>query len=233
MISDIDKQITIRKTVSIAVLTAIAILLVFLRVRLPFISGMFGIDFSVFPELLAAIAFGPIAGIVVCLIKAVIHIAFIPTALIPDIASVAVDIVFIVFAEILYSSHMYMSEDEDMVIKPFEREKAIFFSSIISVIPALILQFFLTEFFVYPKLEKYYSNEGLTYDNILANYAVSTEFLRNHFPSLAKSIPDFKGIWQGVLFVNLPLAFIKYLIVAIVTMVVYKYISPFFHYRQD
>ena len=228
-----EKYVSRRRIVCIAGLTVMAIVLVFLRFRPPLVSSMFAIDFSTFPELIAAIAFGPVAGIIVCFIKVFIHVTFVPTSLIPDIANFFIDVVFIVFAEIFYSSHMYFAEDDELKYKKFDREKGIIFGSLIAMIPALILQFLLTEFFVFPKLEKYYSKEGITYDVILSNYAQSTEAIRYRFPAIAKHFPEIKAIWQGILAINLPMSFVKFLIVAIVTMVIYKYISPFLHYRQD
>ena len=227
-----EKQIFKRRILCLAGLAALAILLVFLRFRPPLVSSMFAIDLSILPELITAIAFGPIAGVTVCFIKFFIHIAFIPTSLIPDIANFFIESVFIVFAEVFYSSHMYMADDENIVYKRFEREKAILRGSLLAMIPTFILQFLLTEFFVFPKLEKHYAKQGITYDSIIANYNITPEALRNHFPGIAKHIPDIKGIWMGILTVNIPITFIKLLLVTLITIIVYKYISPFLHYRR-
>ena len=227
-----EKEVSKRSARSIVGLTALAILLSFINIRLPFISSMFKLDLSVFPELISAIAYGPVAGVITCFVKFFMHITFAPKFLLPDISNFIVDTAFVVFSAIFYSSHMYMVEKRDKKAGKFEREKGIFFGALISSIPALILQFFLTEFLVYPKLEKYYSKSGISYERILSNYTKSVEALRNHFPSLAGKIPDIKGIWMGILTINLPITFIKYLFVAIVTMIIYKYISPFLHYRK-
>ena len=229
-----DKQIDRRRIVCIIIFTALAILLNFLRFRPTLVSGMFAIDFSILPELITSIAFGPIAGVIVCFVKFFIHITFSSSSVIPDFASFITDSVFIAFAEIFYSSHMYMAQDEEMNYKKFEREKTILFGGLLATIPTLILQFLLTEFFVFPKLEKYYAKSGITYEAILSNYAVSTEAIRNRFPGfIANHTPEIKAIWQGILAINLPITFVKLVLVTVVTMSIYRFISPFLHYRMS
>lgn len=63
----------IRQTVTVAVLSTIAYLLMMLNFPLPGLPPFLKIDFSEVPALLAAIVFGPIAGITVEAIKNILH----------------------------------------------------------------------------------------------------------------------------------------------------------------
>jgi len=61
--------------IKISLLSAIAFLLMFLEMPLPFFPTFLKIDISDLPALLAAFAFGPVSGIVVELMKNVLHVA--------------------------------------------------------------------------------------------------------------------------------------------------------------
>ncbi|HHY74746.1 MAG TPA: ECF transporter S component [Bacillus bacterium] len=63
----------IRQTVTVAVLSSIAYLLMMLNFPLPGLPPFLKIDFSEVPALLATIVFGPVAGITVEAIKNILH----------------------------------------------------------------------------------------------------------------------------------------------------------------
>ncbi len=63
----------IRQTVTVSVLSTIAYLLMMLNFPLPGLPPFLKIDFSEVPALLAAIVFGPVAGITVEAIKNILH----------------------------------------------------------------------------------------------------------------------------------------------------------------
>ncbi|WP_458413763.1 ECF transporter S component [Schinkia sp. CFF1] len=63
----------IRQTVTVSVLASIAYLLMMLNFPLPGLPPFLKIDFSEIPALIAAIVFGPVAGITVEAIKNILH----------------------------------------------------------------------------------------------------------------------------------------------------------------
>jgi len=70
-----EKTTNVRKLVLTAMLSAVASVLMYLQFPMPFIIPPFiQMDFSELPALIAAFAYGPIAGVVVCLIKNLIHL---------------------------------------------------------------------------------------------------------------------------------------------------------------
>ena len=88
-----DKHTT-RVAISIIAFTAISFVMRYFSLKIPFMPSFISIEFSVFPELIATIAYGPIIGATVCLLKTAIHIGIVETALISDISSLLVEILF-------------------------------------------------------------------------------------------------------------------------------------------
>ena len=59
--------------VKVAMLSAVAAILMFLEIPLPFVPPFLRLDFSDIPALLAGFALGPLAGVAVLLIKNAVH----------------------------------------------------------------------------------------------------------------------------------------------------------------
>ena len=110
----------IAKVASLAFLTALSVLLYFLRFRVPLLSDMFSLEFSAFPELIASLAYGPLYGVAVCLIKNAIHISVHPNYLITDIADFIIESVFVGVAGMLYLIKMF-----PLILQPDWRLKTV------------------------------------------------------------------------------------------------------------
>ena len=63
-----------RRLTGIAMLSAVAFALQFLEFPIPIMPAFIKLDFSDLPELLAAFAYGPLAGVAVAAIKNLIHL---------------------------------------------------------------------------------------------------------------------------------------------------------------
>ena len=59
----------IRKMTVTAILAAVSTVLMFLSFNVPFMPSFIKMDFSELPALIAAFAYGPLSGVIVCLIK--------------------------------------------------------------------------------------------------------------------------------------------------------------------
>lgn len=66
---EMKKQLSIRTMTSAAVLSAVAFVLAFFEFPVPLSPSFARMDFSDFPALIGAFAFGPIAGILIELVK--------------------------------------------------------------------------------------------------------------------------------------------------------------------
>ena len=222
-----------KNTLYLAVLCAASVLLsFFMRFRIPFLPKMFEIDFSVLPELIAALAYGPIFGVIVCLIKNVIHTAVMNEYLIIDVSNFVVESVFVVVAGVCYFRTMFPKKI-DPHKKPvrFFRGKTIVKSTLIASAFTLPVKFLDTLFFVYPMLEKYFS-DSVSEEKIISNYNVSIDAVCGYLPEkIAALIPNVKTVWQGILMVNLPVTFGKLMAVTLLTLLLYPLVSPFLHGR--
>lgn len=63
------KQLSIRTMISVAVLSAVAFVLAFFEFPVPLSPSFARMDLSDFPALIGAFAFGPVAGILIELVK--------------------------------------------------------------------------------------------------------------------------------------------------------------------
>lgn len=99
---------TVSTMAKISVLTAIATVLMMLDFPLPFFPGFLKMDASDLPALLAAFSLGPVAGIVVELLKNVLHgivRGFGDTAGIGNLANFVVGVAWVVPAAWYYQRH--------------------------------------------------------------------------------------------------------------------------------
>ena len=84
-------------------LSAVAFVLMFLDFSLPFlIPGFIKMDVSELPALLAAFALGPVWGVVVCLVKNLIHTAISSTGGVGELCNFLLGVFFVLPAGFLY-----------------------------------------------------------------------------------------------------------------------------------
>lgn len=93
-----------RKTALIGILSAISIVLAlpFLEFTLPLLPVFLKLDFSDVPALLAAFALGPLAGVMVALVKNLLHIPFGTTAGVGELANFVIGGSFVLTAGLIY-----------------------------------------------------------------------------------------------------------------------------------
>lgn len=89
----------------IAILSAIAFILMYLEFSLPLMPVFLKFDFSEIPVLLAAFSMGPWAGVIVELIKNLLHLPFTHTAMTGEFANFIVGSAFVLTASYIYHRH--------------------------------------------------------------------------------------------------------------------------------
>ncbi|MCR4743980.1 MAG: ECF transporter S component [Lachnospiraceae bacterium] len=93
----------IRKMCGIAMLSAVAYVLMFLEFPLPMIIPSFiKMDFSDLPALIASFAYGPLAGVAVCLIKNIIHLLNTQTGGVGELSNFILGAAFVASAGLIY-----------------------------------------------------------------------------------------------------------------------------------
>lgn len=67
------KNVNVRKLTTIAMLTAVGVILQYLEISIPLVPSFIKLDFSDLPELIGAIVCGPWAGVCICFMRNMIH----------------------------------------------------------------------------------------------------------------------------------------------------------------
>lgn len=100
-----EKTFTTRKTAVIGMFSAIAAILMLFEFPLPFAPAFYELDFSELPILVGTFAFGPVAGVMMEFVKILLKLLFkgTTTAFVGDLANFAVGCSFILPASVIYS----------------------------------------------------------------------------------------------------------------------------------
>ena len=234
---NIMKRVFFRTAASVLILTVFAVIISFLKLRLPFLPRMFSLDFSVFPEMIAALAFGPIYGIGICFVKSVIHMLFINNSLVVDASNFLSDAVFLGITGGFYLMKMFpkapdFTPDKRIADSKHYREITIIKGSLIGIVASLPVKFLTTNYIVYPVLEKLYKTSGVTPQAIIQSCNISIRSVKSFLPeSVASLIPEVKTVWQGILMINIPATFAKLIAVTVLCLIIYPLVSPILHGR--
>ena len=96
------KQGYVRKLTVTAMLAAISVVLMYLQISVPFMPAFIQFDFSDLPALIGSYAFGPVAGVVIVLLKNVIHLLVSQTAWIGELSNFILGVLFVLPAGLIY-----------------------------------------------------------------------------------------------------------------------------------
>lgn len=91
-----------RKMAAIAMMGAVGFVLMFIEVSVPIMPAFIKLDFSELPAVLAGFAYGPVAGIAVCLLKNALHLLVTTTAGVGELSNFLLGIFFVVPAGLIY-----------------------------------------------------------------------------------------------------------------------------------
>ncbi len=92
----------IRTITVIAIMSALSTVLMILEFSVPFVPSFLKFDFSDFPALITSFAFGPICGVIVELLKNVIHLIFSHTGGVGELANFIISSSFVFSAGLVY-----------------------------------------------------------------------------------------------------------------------------------
>ena len=93
-----------RRIAALGMLSAAATVLMFLSFSIPLVPSFLKMDLSELPALLAAFAFGPVSGAIVCLIKNLINVIFTTTGGVGELSNFLLGVCFVVPAGWIYTA---------------------------------------------------------------------------------------------------------------------------------
>lgn len=99
-----SKGTNVRFIASTGMLSAVAFILMYLEIAIPIMPEFIKFDFSDLPALIGAFAFGPLCGVVISLIKNLLHLAFSHSMLVGELSNFILGAVFTATAGWIYKS---------------------------------------------------------------------------------------------------------------------------------
>ena len=100
-----NRHRTIVRITTTAIFTALAVILMFLEVPLPLMPPFLKFDFSEIPVLVATFALGPVYGIIIELLKNLIHLPWTGTMAIGEMSNFITGSIFVGTAGLIYRKH--------------------------------------------------------------------------------------------------------------------------------
>ena len=193
----------VRKLTVTAMLSAVAFVLMFLDFPIPMIMPSFvKMDFSDLPELLGAFALGPMYGVLISLIKNLIHLLLASsTNGVGELCNVLFGAVFAWGAGLLYPRN--------------KRRRTAVLGAVLGAVAMAIISVPLNYFLTYPAYVVIY---GMPLETIIGMYQAI--------------LPSAGGLLECLVIFNMPWTLAKGLLDAALCMLIYKPLSPILHGRR-
>lgn len=178
-----------------AMLSAVAIVLQYLEVSVPLVPSFLKLDFSDIPELIGSFVMGPLYGVLICLIKNLVHLPFTNSIGVGELSNFILGATFVFVAGIIY--------------KHKKTKKAALAACIAGALAMAVISIVSNYFIVYPVYAQLWAGGDM---NVIINmYKVI--------------LPSSDTLLKSLLIFNLPFTFVKGIIVAAITMIIYKPLS--------
>ena len=191
------KLLTTRNMVAIAMMSTIATVIYYLDFPVPLMPGFIKLDLSNVISLLAGFSMGPVAGVIVCLIKNLVQLLLKgmgTTMGIGNIFDFVTSASFVLVAALIYNKN--------------KTKKNAAVGCIIGTIIFTLISLPLNYFIVYPIYFKAFGGEAA----ILGMYQ--------------EIMPGVKNTFSALCIFNLPFTFVKGVICSLITILIYKPLSP-------
>jgi riboflavin transporter FmnP len=189
------KNKKVRLITGTAMLTAVAVVLQYIEISIPIIPSFIKLDFSDLPELIGAFAYGPIAGVLIALLKNLIHMAVSQSGFVGELSNFILGAVFALVAGLIY--------------KHKKSKKGAVVAGLAGAVAMAIISLPVNYFIIYPL---YYSVLGFPEEAVLGMYQAL--------------LPSIKNMAQALTVFNVPFTFVKALISVVVSIFIYKPLSP-------
>lgn len=96
------KAVNVRYLTVTAMLSAVAYILMFLDFSVPFMPGFIKMDLSELPALIGSFSMGPLCGVMICLVKNVLHLFITTTGGVGELSNFILGVTFVLPAGLIY-----------------------------------------------------------------------------------------------------------------------------------
>jgi riboflavin transporter FmnP len=189
------KKVNVRSMTVTAMLSAIAFVLMFLDTAVPIMPSFIKLDVSELPALMASFALGPVYGVIVCLIKNLIHLTITQTGGVGELSNFILGAAFVLPAGLIY--HHKKTKANAII------------GAIVGAVIMAAISFPSNLYIVYPVYYNFMPKEV-----IVEAYQAVAPFAK------------IDSIEECLLMFNVPFTFVKGMISAIITMLIYQPLRP-------
>lgn len=193
-----------RKITVIGMLSALAYVIMMFDFSVPFMPTFIKMDLSELPALIGAFALGPVEGVLVCLVKNLLHALRTTTGGVGELSN------FILGASFVFTA--------GMIYKFKKNRKTAIIGSVIGALVMALVSIPSNYFITYP----FYMN-FMPIEQIIAAYQEIVDKVNEMFPKVNGHVD---GLLQCLIIFNAPFTFLKGMCSAIITFLIYKKISP-------
>lgn len=187
------KTVDTRTIAMTGMLSAIAFILMYCQFNVPLMPSFIAMDLSELPALIGSFAMGPVAGVVICLVKNLLHLMRTSTGGVGELSN------FILGAAFVFTA--------GMIYKHKKTKKMAVIGSVVGAIVMALFSLPSNYFFVYP-----------VYTNFMPIEAIIGAYQAIY--------PGADSLLDCLIIFNMPFTFIKAMISVIITLLVYKRLSP-------
>lgn len=187
------KRVNVRYLTMTAMLSAIAFILMFMDFSVPFVPSFIQMDFSELPALVGAFAMGPLYGVLICLIKNILHLLITTTGGVGELSNFILGAAFVLPAGLIYQRK--------------KSKKNAILGSVLGAFAMAVLSIVSNYFIVYPVYTAF-----MPMDTIISMYQAI--------------LPSADSLLKCLVIFNMPFTFVKGLCSVVITLLIYKHISP-------
>ena len=186
--------LSVRTLTVTAMLTAVSYVLYLFGFKLPIVPSFLTMDFSELPAVIAALSMGPVAGVLVCLLKNVLHLTISHTMWVGELSNFILGVAFVVPVGLIYKKH---KTKKGAII-------ALLSGAVIMSLVGVVSNYFI----IYPLYDK---------------LAFPMEVIVGMYTAI---LPQVTSLMQALIVFNLPFTFVKAMVSVLVTLFIYKPLSP-------
>jgi len=187
------KNTRTRKIIGAAMLAAVSFVLQFLELPMPLSPAFARFDFSDLPALIGAFAYGPLWGVVVELVKNLLHLTVSATGGIGELANFAIGAALVFPAGLVYKKH--------------KSRKTALLGCVVGSLCMGVMAAVMNYFVLLPLFQMF-----MPMEEMIAAFAAFVPIIRTKL--------------DVVLLNALPLNILKGAVISLVTMLLYKRLSP-------
>ena len=192
-----------------AMLCAVAFVLQFIEFSIPLIPSFVKLDLSDLPALLGTFSLGPVYGVVIQLVKNLLHLPFGSSAGVGELSNFLLGAVFAFIAGIVYKKHKN---------RRHKSRKSALWGSLLGAVLMALVSLPSNYFVVYPAYEVLY---GLPMTGIVGMYEAIMGSIAH--------VPTGNALLNCLVVFNVPFTLCKGLLNVGICLLIYKPLSPLLH----